>query len=325
MYREEREMADECKESTGSYAGYEWVRLLKEHPEQADKCVWTRLSGEDWADLLRKQPQFADKCTKWDEFPALGWEFLLKAQPQFAKRYEEMVGKALSGLADAARPVGTRYAELLALDENHFVRDSRLPAACVMDIWASDKVSESWKRSTLKRMMHSNSFYGVMFVPLELEFDCPLNRSVLELIRNQEFDELEGAAFAEKLAEAERTVEGFWGTLLRQFLYTEEYDEAYASAMRDFRRGVEFIERRRPGTVASFSDRFGNNALMYTFGALVESNTYYTLRTPYGIEMARDDMAVLEQLGCSLEAKNIFGISPAMMMRWTGERAEMAE
>ena len=26
-----------------------------------------------------------------------------------------------------------------------------------------DKVSESWKRNMLKRMMHSNSFYGVMF------------------------------------------------------------------------------------------------------------------------------------------------------------------
>ena len=144
---------------------------------------------------------------------------------------EEKIGKALAGLVDAARPVEERYAELLALDENHFVRDSRLPAARVMDIWASDKVSESWKRNTLKRMMHSNSFYGVMFVPLELEFDCPLNRSVLELIRNQEFDELEGAAFAEKLAETERTVEGFWGALLRQLLYTEEYDEAYAKAI----------------------------------------------------------------------------------------------
>ena len=229
---------------------------------------------------------------------------------------EEKIDKALAGLVDAARPVEERYAELLELDKNHFVRDSRLPAACVMDIWASDKVSESWKRNTLERMMKANSFYGVMFVPLELEFDCPLNRSVLELIRNQEFDELEGAAFAGKLAEADRTVEGFWGALLRQLLYTEEYDEAYASAMRDFRRGVEFIERRRPGTVASFSDRFGNNALMYTFGAMVESNTYYTLRTPYGIEMARDDMAVLAQLGCSPETKNMFGISPAMMMRW---------
>ncbi len=238
---------------------------------------------------------------------------------------EEKIDKALAGLVDAARPVEERYAELLALDKNHFVRDSRLPAACVMDIWASDKVSESWKRNTLKRMMHSNSFYGVMFVPLELEFDCPLNRSVLELIRNQEFDELEGAAFAEMLAEAERTAEGFWNAFLRQFLYTENYDEAYAPARWDFRKGIEFIERRRPGAVATFSDRFGNNALMYTFGALVESNTYYTLRTPCGIAMARDDMAVLEQLGCSPEAKNIFGISPAMMMPWTEEMMHQFE
>ena len=311
-------MADESRKST-DWAGHEWVRLLKEHPEQADKCDWAKLEGEDWADLLQEQPQFADKCTKWDEFPAFGWEFLLKAQPQFTKRYEEMVGKALAGLADAVRPVEERYAELLALDENHFVRDSRLPAACVMDIWTSDKVSESWKRNTLKRMMHANSFYGVMFVPLDLGFDCPLNRDMLELMWDQKYDELEGAAFGEKLAEAERTVEGFWNAFLRQFLSTENYDEAYTPASWGFRKGIEFIERRRPGTVASFFDRFGNNALMYTFGALVESNTYYTLRTPCGIEMARDDMAVLEQFGCSSEAKNIFGISPAMMMRWMEE------
>ena len=129
---------------------------------------------------------------------------------------EKKISRTLAGLVDAARPVEERYAELLELDKNHFVRHSQLPPACVMDIWASDKVSESWKRNTLERMMKANSFYGVMFVPLELEFDCPLNRNVLELIRNQEFDKLESAAFAEKLAEAERTVEGFWrGTTWR--------------------------------------------------------------------------------------------------------------
>ena len=140
--------------------------------------------------------------------------------------YEETVGKALAGLVDAARPVEERYAELLALDKNHFVRDSRLPAACVMDIWASDKVSESWKRNTLKRMMHRNSFHGVMFVPLDLEF----------------------------------------------------------------------IERRRPGTVASFSDRFGNNALMYTFGAMVESNSY-CIHSPTRKHEHRDDERHCEWCG----------------------------
>ena len=65
---------------------------------------------------------------------------------------EEKVGKALAGLVDAARPVEERYPELLELDKNHFVRHSQLPPACVMDIWASDKVSESWKRKTLERI-----------------------------------------------------------------------------------------------------------------------------------------------------------------------------
>ncbi len=45
MHGEEREMADECKTNTDWIAGYEWVKLLKEHPEEADKCVWARLGG----------------------------------------------------------------------------------------------------------------------------------------------------------------------------------------------------------------------------------------------------------------------------------------
>ena len=41
------------------------------------------------------------------------------------------------------------------------------------------------------------------------------------------------------------------------------------------------------------------------------------------LAMARDDMAVLEQLGCSPEEKNIFGISPAMMMRFNPTPGEV--
>ena len=45
MCGEEREMADESRKNTDWIAGHEWVRLLKEHPEEADKCVWARLGG----------------------------------------------------------------------------------------------------------------------------------------------------------------------------------------------------------------------------------------------------------------------------------------
>ena len=223
--------------------------------------------------------------------------------------------KALMALRDAARPVEERYAELLELDCNHFISDSKLPHECVMSIWTSDKVRESWKLKTLKRLMKSQ-FYGVMFVPLECAFDNPLNRDILELIRDHRFDELEGASFKDRLAEAERTVEGFWPSLLRQLLYTECYDDAYASANRSLHKGITFIEGKCPGTVASTTDAFGNNALMYTFGALVESNPCYSARTQDGIETAKVDMAFLQRLGCSPEAKNVFGISPALMMRW---------
>ena len=81
----------------------------------------------------------------------------------------------------------------------------------------------------------------------------------------------------------------------------------------------DFLSGRRHKDKWNLNRDSSSTRRLATFGAMVESNTYYTLRTPYGIAMARDDMAVLEQLGCSPEAKNIFGISPAMMMRWTDE------
>lgn len=64
------------------------------------------------------------------------------------------------------------------------------------------------------------------------------------------------------------------------------------------------------------ADTFGNNALMYTLGALLESNPCYSARTQAGIETAKTDMEFLQRLGCSPETKNVFGISPTLMMRW---------
>lgn len=47
-----------------SYDGKDWAGLLREHPEFADKCDWSKLTDEDWSTLLEKQPQFADKRGK---------------------------------------------------------------------------------------------------------------------------------------------------------------------------------------------------------------------------------------------------------------------
>ncbi|MBP5542774.1 MAG: hypothetical protein ILM98_01755 [Kiritimatiellae bacterium] len=66
--------------------GSEWVDLLLEHPEFAEKCDWTKLDGEDWVTLLEDCPQFADKCDKWDDISEFSWPWLLAEQPQFADK-----------------------------------------------------------------------------------------------------------------------------------------------------------------------------------------------------------------------------------------------
>ncbi len=42
-----------------SYDGKDWADLLREHPEFADKCDWSKLNDENWASLLQTQPQLA--------------------------------------------------------------------------------------------------------------------------------------------------------------------------------------------------------------------------------------------------------------------------
>jgi hypothetical protein len=79
--------------------GVDWVSLLKEQPQFADKCDWSKLDGNNWAYLLRYQPQFADKCDKWHEIEAdgddgdgryypfcAGWDGILEKQPQLIER-----------------------------------------------------------------------------------------------------------------------------------------------------------------------------------------------------------------------------------------------
>ena len=41
------------------YDGKAWADLLREHPEFADKCDWSKLNDENWASLLQAQPQLA--------------------------------------------------------------------------------------------------------------------------------------------------------------------------------------------------------------------------------------------------------------------------
>ena len=71
----------------------EWIRLLRRHPEYADKCDWNRLRTEvdalEWARLLRARPEFADKCD-WNKLrkglDGGKWARLVRGRPEFADR-----------------------------------------------------------------------------------------------------------------------------------------------------------------------------------------------------------------------------------------------
>lgn len=69
----------------------ECLRILLEHPDQADKCDWKemrkQLDGLDWVRLLETQPQFADQC-RWASLNGYDWAELLAEQPQFADKFD---------------------------------------------------------------------------------------------------------------------------------------------------------------------------------------------------------------------------------------------
>ena len=52
------------------------LRILLEHPDQADKCDWKemrrQLDGLDWVWLLSAHPQFADRCL-WASLDGYCW------------------------------------------------------------------------------------------------------------------------------------------------------------------------------------------------------------------------------------------------------------
>ena len=66
----------------------EWVGLLMECPELADRCDrangWNLFLGSDWVDLLEHQPRFAEQCGQWngeEKFNVWDTIRLLKSQP----------------------------------------------------------------------------------------------------------------------------------------------------------------------------------------------------------------------------------------------------
>lgn len=100
----ENENAEVSSEEFEKFTGSDWVQLLSEKPEFANKCdcyevvgdiginvmvkSWDKLTAKQWYDLLIKQPQFADKCNKWNDFPHWMLTSLLKKHSQLAKYFK---------------------------------------------------------------------------------------------------------------------------------------------------------------------------------------------------------------------------------------------
>ena len=76
---------------------------------------------------------------------------------------------------------------------------------------------------------------------------------------------------------------------------------------------MQWIEGIAPGSVANAFDRFGNNALVYLYATLTETNLSCLVQTQEGIEMAEADAEFLKSLGCNATRKNAFGVSAGML------------
>ena len=80
-------MKNYTEEQLKALSTSEWVEILKENPDLADKCgKWEDFSGWYWSELLSAHPQLAGRCDKWEEFDGEDWSNLLSAQPQLADR-----------------------------------------------------------------------------------------------------------------------------------------------------------------------------------------------------------------------------------------------
>lgn len=107
LLRERPELAEHCPWSKCLFGGYDWVILLLGQPQFAGHCTrcsgWVQLDGHDWACLLRRRSGFAEQCTAcggWAKLTGQSWYYLLQHQPQLAKycpnRYSEQARAALA-------------------------------------------------------------------------------------------------------------------------------------------------------------------------------------------------------------------------------------
>ena len=240
----------------------------------------------------------------------------------------DKTAKALDFICDKSKSREIRLERLLSLDQTHAFSGSNIPGEILLDIWESDKVSDYWKSKTLARVME-RQFYGVNVVPLEFQWNVAhalVNKGYPaedadHLSRGNILKMLYEGAF-EKLNQLDRTqwqgslgmiATAYWGQFLFHLLMIADYDSASSDGNRYLRPAVKWIEEIAPGTVAGAFDRFGNNALVYLYATLTETNPSYLMRTAEGIEMAEADAEFLKSLGCDVSQKNVFGVSAEML------------
>ena len=241
----------------------------------------------------------------------------------------DKTSKALDFICDKSRSRQRRLEKLLSLDKTHAFGDSNIPGEVLLGIWESDMVSDYWKRKTLARVMKSQ-FYGVNVVPLEFQWnvaralvnkdysaedvvESPTRGNVLKMLHDGEFEKLDRLANSRRLGRAGDASIVFLGQFLFHVLMLADYDIASSDGNRYLMPAVKWIEKTVPGVVADATDRFGNNALVYLYATLTESNPSYLMRTRDGIEMAEEDAEFLKSLGCDAGQKNVFGVSAAML------------
>ena len=241
----------------------------------------------------------------------------------------DKTAKALDFICDQSKSRERRLKKLLSLDQTHAFSNSNIPGEILLDIWESDKVSCYWKSKTLARIMESQ-FYGVNVVPLEFQ------RNVAHALVNKDYSAEDAAHLSrgnilrmlyegafEKLDQLDRArwqgglgmiATAFWGQFLFHVLMLADYDSASSDGNRYLRPAVKWIEGIAPGSVANAFDRFGNNALVYLYATLTETNPSYLMRTQDGIEMVEADAEFLKSLGCDASRKNVFGVSAGMLV-----------
>jgi hypothetical protein len=79
--------SSECK-CWSWFKNLNWVELLSEKPEFADKVKNWSFSSKHWLSLLLKQPQFANKCSDsiFDTFSLENWNELERVNPNVFER-----------------------------------------------------------------------------------------------------------------------------------------------------------------------------------------------------------------------------------------------